>query len=95
MKSGWFLQVPICYSLPDPTLLVKFREGLGAEGFKKIFDRLVSCARDQNLIRDRLRLKDATHVIANITVPTTLGLLAQLREKMLGVIEKFEVLLGF
>lgn len=86
----WFLQVPIRHRLPDPTSLTKFRGRLGADGFKKVFDRLVSCARDQNLIRDRLRLKDASHVIANIAVPTTLGLLAQLREKMLGTIEKLD-----
>jgi transposase len=97
LNFRWFLQIPITHSLPDPTSLTKFRGRLGAEGFKTIFDRLVNCARDKNLIRDRLRLKDATHVIANIAVPTTLGLLAQLRERMLGVIEKFdsEAMIGF
>lgn len=86
----WFLQVPIRYQLPDPTSLTKFRGRLGPEGFKKIFDRLVAVARDANLLRDRLRLKDATHVVANIAVPTTLGLLAQLRDRMLGAIEQID-----
>ena len=86
----WFLQVPIRYRLPDPTSLTKFRGRLGADGFKRIFDRLIAAARDANLVRDRLRLKDATHVIANIAVPTTLGLLAQLRERMIGVIEQID-----
>ncbi len=86
----WFLQVPIRYRLPDPTSLTKFRGRLGPEGFKNIFDQLISCARDANLVRDRLRLKDATHVIANIAIPTTLGLLAQLRERMLDAIDKLD-----
>lgn len=93
----WFLQIPIRYRLPDPTSLTKFRGRLGADGFKKVFDRLVGCARDRNLVRDRLRLKDASHVVANIAIPTTLGLLAQLRQRMLAVIEKIdpEVASGF
>jgi hypothetical protein len=70
--------------------LTKFRGRLGPEGFKNIFDQLVSCARDANLVRDRLRLKDATHMYANIAVPTTLALLAQLRERMLDAIEKVD-----
>jgi transposase len=86
----WFLQIPVVYRLPDASLLPKFRGRLGAAGFKKLFERLISYARDANLIRDRLRLKDATHVIANIAVPTTLALLAQLREKMLGVIHSID-----
>jgi transposase/phage-related protein len=86
----WFLQVPIGYRLPDPTSLTRFRGRLGPDGFKRIFDRLITAARDANLVRDRLRLKDATHVIANIAVPTTLGLLAQLRERLIGAIEQID-----
>lgn len=93
----WFLQIPVRCKLPDASLLTKFRGRLGVEGFKKLFDRLVSYARDANLIRDRLRLKDATHVIDNVAVPTTLQLLAQLRARMLAVIAKLdpETAVGF
>jgi transposase len=90
----WFLQIRICQRLPDPSLLTRFRGRLGAAGFKKLFDRLVACARDANLIRDRLRLKDASHVIASIAVPTTLQLLAQLRERTLTVITKLDPLVA-
>ncbi|MEO8498359.1 MAG: transposase [Planctomycetota bacterium] len=86
----WFLQIPVQRKLPDASLLTRFRGRLGAEGFKKLFDRLVACARDAHLIRDRLRLKDATHVIDNVAVPTTLQLLAQLRTRMLAVIAKID-----
>lgn len=93
----WFLQIPVRHKLPDASLLTKFRGRLGAEGFKKLFDRLVACAREANLIRDRLRLKDATHVIDNVAVPTTLQLLGQLRARLLAVITKIdpEAALGF
>ena len=93
----WFLQIPVRCKLPDASLLTKFRGRLGVEGFKKLFDRLVACARDANLIRDRLRLKDATHVIDNVAVPTTLQLLAQLRGRLLTVIAQLdpEAAVGF
>jgi hypothetical protein len=81
-----FLQIPVRCRLPDASLLTKFRGRLGVEGFKKIFDRLVASARAANLIRDRLRLKDASHVIANIAIPSTLTLVAQLREKLIDAI---------
>jgi len=67
-------------------LLYKFRGRLGVEGFTKVFNRLVASAREANLIRDRLRLKDASHVIANIAIPSTLVLVAQLREKLIDAI---------
>jgi transposase len=83
----YFLQIGITSPLPDPTSLVRFRGRLGAEGFARMFDQLVAQARDAGLVRDRLRIKDASHVIANVAVPTTLKLLAQLRDKMLAAIE--------
>ena len=36
-----------------------------------------------------LRLKDASHVIADIAVPTTLALVAQARDKLLAAAEPF------
>jgi IS5 family transposase len=44
------------------------------------------------LVRDRLRLKDASHVIANIAVPSTLALVAQIRDKLLAAAEPFDPL---
>ena len=48
-----------------------------------LFDQVVTQARAYGLIRDRLRLKDATHVLANIAVPSTLRLVAQTRQRLL------------
>jgi IS5 family transposase len=93
----WFLQVPIMYRLPDSSTLCRFRARIGQDGLQDIFDRLIRIARGKGLVKDRLRLKDATHVYANIAVPTTLKLLAQLRQKMLAVIEPIdpEIAQGF
>ena len=38
-------------------------------------------------MKDRFRIKDATHVIANIAVPTALALVARTRDKLLAVAE--------
>ena len=83
----YFLQIPLRYPLPHPTSLTRFRGRLGSEGFQQIFDPLITLARAAGLVRDRLRLKDAPDVLANIAVPTTLGLLAQLRERMIAAIQ--------
>lgn len=83
----YFLQIPVGCRLPQPTILVSFRGRLGTEGFKRVFDQLVAGARQAGLVRDRLRLKDASHVIAKIAVPSRLKLLAQLRERMLAEVE--------
>ncbi len=93
----WFLQVPIRFMMPDASSLTKFRGRLGAEGFKAVFDQLIAYARQAGLVQDRLRLKDATHILANVAVPTTLTLLSQLRRKMLDVIGQIdpEVAAGF
>lgn len=93
----WFLQVPLRYNMPDPSSLCRFRGRIGEQGLQLVFDRLVSFARDAGIVRDRLRLKDATHVYANIAIPTTLSLLAQLRDKMLAAIEPVdaEIAVGY
>ena len=46
-------------------------------------------ARAQGLVQDRLRLKDATHIVANIAVPTTLQLVAQVRSRLLQALRPY------
>jgi len=86
----WFLQIPARCRLPDSSSLTRFRGRLGNTGFKAVFDELVKCAREAGLVKDRLRLKDASHVIAKIAVPTTLKLFAQLRDQLLEQLALFE-----
>lgn len=79
----WFLQLPVRSEPPDETTLCKFRGRIGREGFQQIFDQIIHQARDAGLVKDRLRLKDASHVVASIAIPTSLQLLAQLRDRLL------------
>ncbi len=76
--------------LPDVSTLRKFRARLGMEGHKQLFHALLAQAREHDLVKDRLRLKDATHVLADIAIPAGLQLVAQARNKLLNAAEKFE-----
>lgn len=79
----FFLDLSLDSPLPVASLLSQFRARLGAERFRKVFDEILSQAREHGLVGDRLRLKDATHVIANIAIPSTIQLVAQMRERLL------------
>jgi transposase len=83
MAYRYFLDLSLHSPLPHHTLLTYFRQRLGVERHQQIFDALVGQAREHHLVKDRLRLKDATHVIANIAIPTTIALVAQTRERLL------------
>jgi transposase len=86
----YFLQVGRGFRFPDSSSLCYFRARLGEEGFAKVFDGVVRQARQAGIVKDRLRLKDASHVIASIAVPTTLTLVAQIRDRLLKTIEPFD-----
>jgi len=73
----FFLDLSVESPLPVPSLLSQFRTRLGVERFTQIFNEILRQARAQGLVKDRLRLKDATHLIANIAIPSTLQLVAQ------------------
>ena len=76
--------------LPDVSTLGRFRARLGAEGHKALFHAVVSQARNYGLVKDRLRLKDATHVLADIAIPAGLQLVAQARNRLLLAAEPFD-----
>ena len=68
---------------PVPSVLSPCRTRVGVARWQALFDQVVTHARASGLIRDRLRLKDATHVLANIAVPATLRVVAQTRQRVL------------
>jgi hypothetical protein len=72
-----------------PSLLSQFRTRVGSERVTQIFNDIVRQARGHGLGKDRLRLKDATHVIANVAIPSTIRLGAQARERVLTAVECF------
>jgi transposase len=83
MAFRFFLDLNLRSDLPHPSLLTYFRQRLGPETHQQVFQDLIAQARQQGLVKDRLRLKDATHVLANIAVPSTLILVAQTRDQLL------------
>lgn len=85
----FFLDWSAQASLPEPSLLSQFRARLSADRFAKVFNEILRQARAAGLVKDRLRLKDATHLIANIAVPSTIRLVAQTREQLLAAAEAF------
>lgn len=86
----YFLELSVSSPLPVPSLLSQFRTRLGEERYQRLFDGIVAQARQQGLVKDRLRLKDATHVIANIAIPSTIQLVAQVREKLLDSLRPYD-----
>jgi IS5 family transposase len=84
-----FLGISWQSPLPHPTLLTYFRRRLGAARLQPVFDALVGQARRLGLVKDRLRLKDATHIIANIAVPSTIRLVAEVRDGLLEALQPF------
>lgn len=89
MAYRLFLGLGLKDPLPVPSLLSRFRSRLGPDLYQDIFDDILSQARGKGLVKDRLRLKDATHVIADVAVPATLTLVAQTRERLLLAVTPF------
>jgi transposase len=83
----YFLGLGLHSALPHHTSLTYFRQRLGVERHQQVFDAVVGQARERGLVKDRLRLKDATHVIANIAIPSTIRLVAQTRDRLLQALE--------
>jgi transposase len=90
MPFRFFLGLSLHSPLPDPSLLTYFRSRLGIEVHRQIFDDLVAQAREHGLIKDRLRVKDATHIVANIAIPSALGLVAQTRDQLLEAARPYQ-----
>jgi transposase len=75
--------------LPHHTSMTYFRDRVGAERMQEIFHVVLGRARELGLLRNRLRLKDATHLIANIAVPSTIRLVAETRDHVLEAVRPF------
>jgi transposase len=84
-----FLGIRLKSPLPHHTALTYFRQRLGPDRLQQVFDNLVGQARQLGLVKDRLRLKDATHIIANIAVPSTIRLVAETRDQLLDALRPF------
>jgi len=83
MGFRWFLGLGLYEKVPNHTDGTYFRKRVGVERFAQILQDLVGLAREAGLVRDRLRLKDATHLIADVARAGPLQLAAQVREGLL------------
>jgi transposase len=86
----FFLDLSLHSGLPHHTLLTYFRQRLGTEQHQRVFDAIVGQARKHGLVKDRLRLKDATHLIANIAIPSAVRLVAETRDRLLAAVQPYE-----
>jgi len=84
----YFAGLGISDDTPDDTTLVVFRKRLGEERFKRLFDYIVIRAREKGLLKDNLKILDATHIIADIAIPSTVNLLRHGRRRVIKRIEK-------
>lgn len=84
----YFAGLGISEDTPDDTTLVVFRKRLGEERFKRLFDDVVLKAKEKGLIKDTLKILDATHIIADIAIPSTVNLLRHGRRRIIKRIEK-------
>jgi transposase len=89
MAYRLFLNIGCDTKLPHNTSMTYFRARAGAEVMQEIFHEVLGQARERGLVKDRLRLKDATHLIANIAIPAAIGLVAQMRDRLLDAAEPF------
>ncbi len=85
----YFLDLPLDETLPSSSLLSQFRTRLGPERHQAVFDEVIRQGREHGLIKDRLRLKDATHIIADVAIPSTLALVAQVRQRLLAALRPY------
>ena len=83
MAFRWFLDLALRDDVPHPTEGTYFRKRIGVERFLQVFQELISQAREAGLVKDRLRLKDATHLFADAAEVQPLALAAQVRERLL------------
>lgn len=84
----WFAGLAVGEATPDDTTLVVFRKRLGRERVERFFNKINGQAKAKGLLVGWHKMMDATHVIAHVAIPSTVGLLRQAREKVLREIEK-------
>lgn len=62
----WFIGLDPLSNPPDHTAYCRFRDRIGADEMKNLFDDIVEQAREKGLILDGLSVVDATHIVAKV-----------------------------
>ena len=84
----WFVGLKVNEPTPDDTSLVVFRKRLGEKRFERLFNHIVKQAQDKGLLKERLKIVDASKIIADVALPNTVNLLKQGRKKIIKEIER-------
>lgn len=84
----YFVGLPLEDSVPDYSTLSVFRERLGEEGFRRLFERFVEELEKAGLISHRLKIVDATHVLANARARSRLGIVRQAQGKLRAAMKR-------
>jgi len=85
----WFLGIPIEDTSYDHSALSDFRIRLGVEMWKKLFFMILKQIEDAGFAKGN-QYVDATHVISNIAIPGTIGLIRQGIKALMEEIEKVD-----
>ncbi len=78
-----FVGIGMDDDIPEPTTLVEFRNRLGEKGFKELFSALVKQLKQKGLLSEKVAAIDATHVVADVAIPSAVNLLRQGRRKII------------
>ena len=82
----WFLDLNLDDELPDDSTISYFRvKRVGLEKFEEIFHHLVDLCMEAGLIdcQPKRAIMDATHIIADVAIPTWLTLVRQAFERVI------------
>jgi len=80
----YFIGLPIDEKIPDDTTLVVFRRRCGNERFESIFNRIVESCSKKGILKEGLKITDATAIEGDVSVPNRVNLLRKER----GIIVK-------
>ncbi len=84
----YFVGLSIHDPTPDDTTLVVFRARCRKDRFERLFNRVVEQCKKENLLRERLKIVDATSMDADVAIPNTVNLLRQGRRVIIKKVVK-------
>lgn len=88
----WFIGLPIESTSFDHSTVGDFRLRLGEERWKELFNRILKQIEDAGFAKGNQSV-DATHIISNIAIPGTIGLIRQGLKAIMIEIEKVDSIL--
>ena len=89
--AKWFIGLEVEDKSFDHTTISKFRTMLGKKAFDKIFYKILEKIKEAGCIsEDDILLADATHIIADVAVPTVSELIRQGSRKVLDTLKKID-----